>query len=696
VTGLGVFYSLTGGGPAPVASFSAPLSDAVNAGDSQACNSLTPASLTGTFALVERGTCDFVTKVQNLEAAGAVGAIITNSDGDDSLLIPGGLNGVTSIPAALIGYDDGQTIRNFLQISPTATASLSPLLQPFDVTTGNQVTSFSSRGPAIGSGAIKPDIVAAGDTLYLTGQTYDPNGELYSPTGYLVSQGTSFSAPQIAGVAALIKQQNPKLTGAQIKSAVLNTATQDVTDNTATASVLAVGSGKASAAAAVSSNLAASPASASFGILNAASLPLNQAIQLTNTGAATLTLSVTLNRRTPENNAQTAIDHPSITLPAGQSTAVNLSLTGTLPTAGIYEGFVTVQGAASTLQIPYLYIVGDGLPWNIVPLVGNNDDGTAGQSTSEGAIILQLTDRYGAPVVNAPVTFSAIAGGGSLQFVDATTDIYGLAGAEPVLGPTPGVNSFIAITGGLSTEFDATARLQPTISPNGVVDAASFVPTRAVAAGSYVAIFGSSLSDVTQVASTPNLPIAIGDVSVSFDSSTTSAPGHLYFATPGQINVQVPWELQGQASAQTKVSVEDSSGNLYSLPLAKYSPGIFQIPESGGTYAAARDENFNTIGPGNPALQGHNIQIYCNGLGPVNNQPASGDPSPSSPLATTTATPTVTIGGQNATVLYSGLTPTTVGLYQLNVTVPNTGAGVKPVIVSIGGISSTASNIVIQ
>ncbi len=345
VSGLGIFHSLAGAGPAPVASFNAPLADAVTAGDSQACSPLTPGALSGVFALVERGTCDFVTKVQNLQAAGAVAAIITNSDGDDSLLTPGGLNGLTTIPAALIGYDDGQTIRNFLQTSPTATASLSPVLQPFDVTTGNQVSLFSSRGPAIGSGAIKPDIVAVGDNLYLTGQTYDPNGELYSPTGYLVSQGTSFSTPQIAGVAALIKQQKPKLTAAQISSALLNTATQDITYSTATASVLAVGAGKASAAAALSSNLAASPASASFGILTAASLPLNQAIQLTNTGAGTLTLSVALNRRTAENNAHTSIDHPSITLPPGQSTTLNLTLTGTLPTAGIYEGFVTVQGA---------------------------------------------------------------------------------------------------------------------------------------------------------------------------------------------------------------------------------------------------------------------------------------------------------------------------------------------------------------
>ena len=159
-----------------------------------------------------------------------------------------------------------------------------------------------------------------------------------------------------------------------------------------------------------------------------------------------------------------------------------------------------------------------------------------------------------------------------------------------------------------------------------------------------MAVFGSNLSPVTQTFATPYLPVSLGNVSASFDTSTTSAPGHLYFVTPGQVNLQVPWELQGQTSAQMKISVEDSSGGLYTVPLAAYSPGIFPVQEAGQTYAAARDENFNLIGPSNPAMQGHNIQIYCNGLGPVTNQPASGDPSPLNPLSTTIATPTVTIG----------------------------------------------------
>jgi len=57
----------------------------------------------------------------------------------------------------------------------------------------------------LGNGAIKR-MSGGGESLYLAGQTYDPNGELYTANGFLVSQGTSFSTPQVAGIAALVKQ----------------------------------------------------------------------------------------------------------------------------------------------------------------------------------------------------------------------------------------------------------------------------------------------------------------------------------------------------------------------------------------------------------------------------------------------------------------------------------------------------------
>jgi uncharacterized protein (TIGR03437 family) len=62
----------------------------------------------------------------------------------------------------------------------------------------------------------------------------------------------------------------------------------------------------------------------------------------------------------------------------------------------------------------------------------------------------------------------------------------------------------------------------------------------------------------------------------------------------------------------------------------------------------------------------------------------------------TTVKPGVTIGGQNAEVLFSGLAPTAVGLYQLNVVVPGGVSGVVPVTITIGGVTGKASRIAVQ
>ena len=701
VAGLNTFHSLLGAGPVPNPAFAAPLGDASTVGDSEACNPLPAASLTGTYALVDRGTCTFAIKVQNLTAAGAVGAIIVNNPGDNTVFTPGGLSGATTIPAAIVGYDDGQAMRIWLQSNSTATAAMDPALQPFDVATANQIAGFSSRGPVLGTGAMKPDISAPGTDLYTAAQRYDPNGALFAPTGYLISQGTSFSAPLIAGIAALVKQANPALTAAQIKSAIVNTASQDVTDpvaqSPAQASLLAAGTGRASAANAISATLAAVPSNASFGLLVPGSkLPLAQAIQLTNTGKATQTLTLAANPRNSDAKATLTLDRPSVILAPGQTVTLNLTLNGSLPDPGVYEGFVTVTGSTTPFRIPWLYLSTDGIPWNIVPLLGDGANGTVSQSPSSGVVLAQVLDRVGIPVPNASLRFTTVSGGATLRNVDLFTDIYGFAGASVTLGPAPGLQTIVATSGGLSTSFTMTARSAPAIAPRGVVDAASFTSGAPVAPGSYIAIYGTSLATATQIAATSDLPVSLNHTSVSFDTGATSFPGRLHFATPGQVNVQVPWEFLGQASAQMKVSVQDSSGNLYTLPLATYAPGIFEFPLGGTLYAAARDENFDLITPANPAKQGRNIQLYCNGLGPVTNQPATGEPSPTLPLAETTTRPVVTIGGQPATVLFSGLTPTAVGLYQLNVTVPAVGSGIKTVTITVGNTTAKLSNLAVQ
>ncbi len=703
ISGLGSYLGQLGNGPAPTTTVSGPLGDVASVGDPQACTAPPAGSLSGLIALVARGTCTFLVKIQSLQTAGAIGAIITNNPGDDTLLEPGGLNG-TTIPAIFIGYDNGQTIRNSLVPNTEAIASISPLLFAVNDTTFNEVAPFSSHGPVVGSAALKPDVAAVGVDLYLAGESYDPNGELYTPNGYLVSQGTSFSTPQIAGVAALVLQQHPGLSALEVRSSVINTARQTLTENGNPASVLAVGAGLANAAAAISNTLSVIPATASFGVIQTGTLPATVPFQLTNTGSTTLNLSVAINRRTAENNATTSINLPNLTLaPGASSTGLSLMLSGKIPNAGIYEGFVTITGAANPINIPYLYLVGDGVPANIISIAGDADEGIAGQQSQGGYVILQLIDQYGVPVAGQPVDFSVTSGGGTLTPLCITTscakpndtDNYGQAAAEMILGPNPGNNVYSATVGSLSASFTATGMPLPAIMPSGVVNAANYA-NQPLAPGSYIALFGNNFAPSTAVYSTPYLPVSLNSVSVSFDAPGISVPGHIVFVSGGQINVQIPWELQGQTAAQVKVSVSDSPGSVYIMQLGAYSPALFVIPSGGQNIAAALDQNSNIVTVSNPAKRGQIVQLFGNGMGPMSNQPLSGDPAPSGPLAQTTTTPIVTIGGVTvpaSAVQFSGLTPGNAALNQINVTVPEnvpTSPSLQPVTVSIGGVVSPA------
>ena len=188
------------------------------------------------------------------------------------------------------------------------------------------------------------------------------------------------------------------------------------------------------------------------------------------------------------------------------------------------------------------------------------------------------------------------------------------------------------------------------------------------------------------------LPLSLSTVSVSFFGGGLALPGHLSYAGPGQVNVQIPWEFAGQSSVTLKVNFGGLESNLITVPLSAYSPGVFPGP-------AVQDSKYQLITASNPAKRGDTIIIYANGLGPVSNQPASGDPSPGrrNLWRSTSATPTVKIGGSSAQVVFSGLTPGFVGLYQINAVVPaDAPTGSQPLVISVNGIASSSSNLPVQ
>jgi minor extracellular serine protease Vpr len=698
----------------PFGAYAAPLVDLAQIGDSDdlGCNALPQFSLLGTFALIKRGTCNFSVKMGNAVNAGALGVIFFDNV-SESLISPGGLSNFTK-PVLTIGLSDGQNLQSFIDSNPGYAATINPSAIEAAISGPIVLAGYSSFGPGLGTNGIKPDVLAVGaesssfDLIYMGAQNYDPLGELFSSDRFIAAGGTSFATPLAAGSAALVKQQHPGYTGQQVKSALVNTAAQSVTTDDggfsgspANLNILQSGSGLVAADLALQTNVTIVPSTVSFGsFASGSAISPSQPLTVTNTGSSSVNLSFATATTSTASGTTVSVSPSSLSLAAGASGTVTVSVSGTIASGGLYYGAITVSGASVALRIPYMFLSPTSGTVNLDAISGDQDQAIVNQIIPDGVVGFQLTDANGVPVTGAAVSFSEGPGSVPLTITEAstTTDNYGFAYATVTIGAQTGTYIVNASGGGQSYQFSGSVSPQPTVSSGGVVNAAN--STSPVAPGSYVSIYGSNLSNVTdEDYSAVRLPLSMDQVTVSFDAAASgglpaiSVPGHIVYVSPNQVNIQVPWELQGYSSAKMKVTLyEFGFGNVVTVPIASYTPAMF-----GSTIAAAENAvTGQVITAANPAARGSVISLFCNGLGPVNNQPASGD-SAGVPLSTTKTTATVTIGGTSANVTFSGLAPGFPGLYQVNVQVPSSiPAGNQQVIVSIGGVSSPALTLPVQ
>jgi minor extracellular serine protease Vpr len=690
---LGNLHGLFGDGPKVNSPLTAPVKDVTTLGnDGLVCGALPAGSLTGSFALIQRGTCFFSDKVIAAQAAGAVGVVFYQSDGIEEITNRMYVQN-TGIPSVLIGNSDGKALKTYLGVNPGATITLDPAFGVADNAQVNTVAAYSGRGPSLGNFAatrdfaLKPELMAPGTNIYTATQKLDPNADTYNASGYTTVNGTSYAVPFVAGVAAMAKARNSQLnTPGRLKSAVVNTATADLLGDF---HVTDVGAGKINAADAVNVAATLEPAAISFGPINA--LPINRTLIITNVSSAAATFAISVRQLTSDSNAQVTLSQSSVNLLSGQSSQpITVSLTGARPIIGSYEGFIDVKGAGPDLHLPYFYVVGIGVPYDIIPMQNSSFVGIP--NDFGWRIAFRVVDPYGVPVANTPVSFQVVSGGGKFDTAggDKNTDALGNAGVFVDLGPQ-GNQVFTGTVAGLPPqEFDATIRRVPTIKSGGVVNAAPpYQVGQGLAPGSYISIFGSDLADTTLVENTPSLPVSLGLVSVSFDGGGKSLPGHIHFISAGQINVQIPWEFQGQSSVKMKVTLLPYGfiwSDVYTVPLTTYSPGIFAVVDG---------VNNAVISASNPAKRGGSIVIYANGLGPVDSAQSSGEPASSTQLVNTNTPPTVTIGGSPTGFIFSGLAPGFVGLYQVNVSIPpDAPTGTQALKLSIGGQDTTVSLVV--
>jgi uncharacterized protein (TIGR03437 family) len=210
------------------------------------------------------------------------------------------------------------------------------------------------------------------------------------------------------------------------------------------------------------------------------------------------------------------------------------------------------------------------------------------------------------------------------------------------------------------------------LSPVGIVNAASSAPfTAFVSPGEFLTLYGSGLASTTNSATVP-FPPMLDNVQVLINQ----IPAPVYFVSPTQVSVVVPFITTPGSVAQIQVINNNVKSNVVTAFTGETSVGIFTYnPVGGDGFAAAERPDFSIVSDSNPAQVGETIAVYVAGMGAVTNQPADGTAAPSSTLSDTTAMPLVFIddssGNQaQATVSFAGLAPGFAGLYQINFVVP--------------------------
>jgi uncharacterized protein (TIGR03437 family) len=248
--------------------------------------------------------------------------------------------------------------------------------------------------------------------------------------------------------------------------------------------------------------------------------------------------------------------------------------------------------------------------------------------------------------------------------------------------PAPGPNDTDYNPRGKPAEDVLRAWQAAPDSHSATVNAASY-GVDPVAPGAIVSLFGPSLTGDTAKASSAPLPTVLAGASVTFNG--VLAP--LFFASPQQINAQVPFEM---APAGAAVEVTSKAGiSLMQVIIAPAGPGIFTTNGQGTGEALVIDAvSYAQVTAAQPIAAGGWIQIYCTGLGAAARSVTTGDVPPSPPPETI-ARPEVRIDGRTVTMSWSGLAPGFVGLNAVNAQVPaDVSAGTHQLQIVVAGVVS--------
>ncbi|HTA44438.1 MAG TPA: hypothetical protein VK789_18440 [Bryobacteraceae bacterium] len=254
------------------------------------------------------------------------------------------------------------------------------------------------------------------------------------------------------------------------------------------------------------------------------------------------------------------------------------------------------------------------------------------------------------------------------------------------VAPFPSAGTVAVLT---TSGFTMMSASYPNVPPpvvSGLVSAAD--GNASVAPGEWVSIYGSNLSPAVMAGGQLPLATSLGDACLM----ANGAPLPLLFVSPGQVNAQLPYSIQGSVTLSVHTPTGVSSNFLFTVQPA--APSVFLAGIAGSETGLAtifRADNGQLVTPTNPIHPKDWVTIYLTGMGPTSPAAIEGHAAPSSPLASAAIQPEVTLGGVPLTVSYAGLVPGEVGVYQINAYVPTgvPGGLTVPLAINQGGATTS-------
>ncbi|MFU8851577.1 S8 family serine peptidase [Micromonospora sp. SL1-18] len=212
---------------------------------------------------------------------------------------------------------------------------------------------FSSRGPRVGDGGLKPDLTAPGVDIVAAraakGAIGDPVGEKY-----VSLSGTSMATPHVVGAAALLAQQHPGWTAGQYKATLMASA-KPHPDQTA----YQQGAGRVDVARAIRQQVTSDPVSVSFGVAewpHADDQPIVRTVTYRNAGAAPLTLDLAAEVTGPDGRSAPAgmftLSASRLTVPAGGTAQVTVTADTRLGVDGYWTGRILARSGDTVAVTP--------------------------------------------------------------------------------------------------------------------------------------------------------------------------------------------------------------------------------------------------------------------------------------------------------------------------------------------------------